>query len=301
MLENQSRLRYVTGRVRRQWTWLRQDGVRQLADDQLEPIRRLPETFRKWQWRRTSAVAPGSATALFVVGVQRSGTNMLVRALTAAPEAEIHSENDDKAFDRFLLRPDPVVQSIIRQSRHAVVVFKPLCDSHRADQLIDEVAGGRGKAIWAYRTVDGRVRSAVRKFGDVNRRVLAEIAAGGGHDLWQAQRLPGETVDLIRTFDYGAMSPESAAALFWYVRNSLYFSLGFDGRDDMVLASYDSLLADPPAVMRRLCDFVGLRYDDRMVSHVSSPRVVQPVDIEPRIRQLCDELTARLDKAAETV
>ena len=44
--------------------------------------------------------------------------------------------------------------------------------------------------------------------------------------MWQAGGLSDDHLALVRGYDYSAMSPESAAALFWYLRNSLYFTLG---------------------------------------------------------------------------
>jgi hypothetical protein len=301
VLERERPLQYLGGRLRRQWLWLRQDGVRQVVTDQLEPVRALPDAVRKWRWRRTAGVDAGTAVPLFVVGVQRSGTNMLVRALAAAPEVEMHSENDRRAFRRYQLRPDPVIAGIVARSRHRFVAFKPLCDSHRVDQLLDTLdVGSPGKAIWAYRSVDGRVRSAVKKFADVNRQVLARIAAGDGADLWQAQRLSPASLELIRSFHYDTMSPESAAALFWYVRNSLYFDLGLDRRDDIALSSYDWLTTEPEAAMRYLCDFLGLDYRDRLVSHINTGRPQAPLAIDGRVRELCDDLYDRLEAAART-
>src|SRR5919202_3856242 len=112
----------------------------------------------------------------------------------------------------------------------------PLCDSHRTPELLDDVGLSPAPlALWAYRSVDGRVRSAVAKFGTDNLRILRDLAAGRGHERWQAQRLSADSLELIGSFDWATMSPASAAALFWYVRNRLFFELGLDRREDGVL------------------------------------------------------------------
>ena len=61
----------------------------------------------------------------------------------------------------------------------------------------------------------------------------------------------------MRSFDTAAMTPETAAVLFWVVRNQLYFDLGLDRRDDVLLVSYDDFVAEPEVQMRRLCAFIG--------------------------------------------
>ncbi|MCB1300140.1 MAG: hypothetical protein KDB28_02425, partial [Tetrasphaera sp.] len=64
------------------------------------------------------------------------------------------------------------------------MLFKPICDSHDTDKLLDLFGGAANpaRALWAYRAVDDRVRSAVTKFGDVNQQVMARIAKEGIRD-----------------------------------------------------------------------------------------------------------------------
>jgi hypothetical protein len=146
--------------------------------------------------------------------------------------------------------------------------------------------------------VDGRVRSAVERFGDANLRVLQELAAAGASHRWQAQRLSPDSVALVGRLDPANLSPASGAALMWYLRNLLYFELGLDRRDDVTLLSYDRLLADPEGTMRSLCSFLGVRYDPRMVQRLAPRRPVEPQPIDPRIRARCDELQDLLDREA---
>jgi hypothetical protein len=287
----------MTRKAARHWRWARQDGLSTLIEeDDLKPIGRAGRAWRKWRWRRSHAVPEGTAMPVWLVGVQRSGTNMVVRGLEESPEFEVHNENDGAAFERFRLRTDPVVREIILASRHRYVLFKPLCDSHRVDELLALGTPTPGRAIWAYRGVDGRVRSALAKFGDTNLRVLAEIAAGAGADLWQAQRLSDENRALIASFDWTSMSPASAAALFWYIRNSLFFDLGLDRRDDVLLSSYDALVEQPEARTRALASFIGLQWHPDLAAHIDQRNITPsaPLEIDPQVRSVCDDLEARL-------
>ena len=68
---------------------------------------------------------------MFVVGLQRSGTNMLVRGLEASPEFEVHNEDDTKAFRRFRLKSNDQIRALVTRSGHSYILFKPLCDSCR--------------------------------------------------------------------------------------------------------------------------------------------------------------------------
>jgi hypothetical protein len=289
-------------RLRRHWQWGRRHGFRRLIEeDQLNPLERVPLALRKRRWRATHSVAP-NATPVYLVGVQRSGTNMLVRGLERSPEFELRNENDGEAFQRFQLRPDPVIRELVMRSGHRYVLFKPLCDSHRVGQILDDLrTPSPGRAIWAYRSVDGRVRSALAKFGTNNLDVLTEIAAGRGRDRWQARGLSADNLALIESFDYAAMTPESAAALFWYVRNALYFEQGLDGREDVALACYDRFLTDPDSNMRALCAFLDFPFDPALAAHIERRDAPErrPLQIDPVIRGHCDQLTARLEAALD--
>ena len=215
---------------------------------------------------------------------------MLARGLDMAPEFEVRNENDRTAFAHYLLRDDAVIRRIITASKHQFVLFKPLCDSHRIDHLLDSLeTPSPGRAIWAYRDVDGRVRSAVSKFGRNNLFVLRDIADGRRPGMWQAERLSEDTLEQIRSFDYSTMTPESAAALFWWVRNSLYFELGLDRRNDVLLTSYQDMLATPAPAMRHICRFLGFEFRPALIEHIA-PRASgggRPLELDPRVRLLC--------------
>jgi hypothetical protein len=101
---------------------------------------------------------------------------------------------------------------------------------------------------------------------------------------------------MIRRFDYDRMTPESAAALFWFVRNSLYFDLALDRRPDVALASYEAMIEQPDVAMRALCSFLGLPYREQLIEGIE-PRRRGPlgIEIDPDVRERCEELQGALD------
>ncbi len=299
-----SSVAYTARRVARHVRWARQEGIRRLVEeDRLDPRERIGTAVAKWRWRKAFAVPAGQALPVYVVGLQRSGTNMLLHGLQLAPEVEVRNENDRSVFARFRLRSDQVLAHTLCASRHEVVLVKPLCDSHRVDELLALDGPRRGRAIWAYRDVDDRARSEVSKFGDSNLQALRRIAAGRAGDDWQAQRLSDEARQLIGSFDYSRMSVDTAAALFWYVRNGLFFELGLDRRPDVLLSSYEALVADPQGCMDDVCQHIGLSNRPQFWQHVErrSSHRSRPLDIDPRVRRLCEEMAARLDDARSRV
>jgi hypothetical protein len=295
----QSAVGWSLQRIRRRLGWARHLG-QIVGEDKLHPLEHLRTTAAKRRWRHSHRVAPG-AVPVFIVGAQRSGTNMLVRGLEVAPEFEIHNEDDAKAFRRFRLKSNDEIRALVSRSGHAYVLFKPLCDSHRVPQLLDDLgAPSAGKAIWIYRDYEGRARSAVAMFGSNNLEVLRDLSSGRGLDRWQAQGLSVASWNLIANTDYDALSPEAAAALFWCVRNAIYFEHGLNARSDVLLVSYEAFLETPDATMRALCNFLDFRYDDRLVAHIRRrpERGHGALVLPAAIREPCDDLLQRLDAAA---
>jgi hypothetical protein len=288
-------------RLQRHWRWGRQEGFGRLVEeDQLDPRARLAGSMRRRDWRRRYPITPGTTTPVLLVGLQRSGTNMVARALEANAEFEVRNENDGAAFDRFQLRPLPVIRDLVKRSGQRFLVLKPLIDSHRVDELLAGLeTPSPGRALWTYRNVDGRVRSALSKFGDQNLQVVRAIAEGRGAELWQARRLTDEARNLIQGLDIDKVTTETASAVIWYMRNSLYFELGLDRRGDCLLVSYDRLLEDPEREVHRMCAFLDTEFQPAMAAGIARrpPNVRGELAIDPAVRQRCSELEKRLEEA----
>jgi len=290
-----SALRYFARRVVRHVRWARREGLgRLIAEDRLDPRERARTAYAKWAWRRRHGLSPGQAQPVYLVGLQRSGTNMLVRGLDEAPEVETRNENDSAVFRRFRLRPDADLIRVLTRSRHRIVLVKPLCDSHRVTDLLALPGPRPGRALWMWRDVDDRARSEVAKFGPANLNALRAIADGTIGAGWQGGGLGPAARRLIASFDYDTMDQHTAAALFWYVRNDLYFRLGLDRRPDVLLVSYGEMVRDPQATARRLCGFLDLPYRPSFVAGVVAGPERDRLPIDPRVRAICDELTVRL-------
>ena len=294
----QTSRQHLTRKVVRRIHWARTEGLgRVIEEDRLDPRPRLRAAARKRWWRRSHPQAPGTAVPVYVVGLQRSGTNMLMRGLDEAPETEVRNENDRVLFHRFRIRSTDVLRRTVLASRQQFVFVKPICDSQHLDTFLDLDGLAPGRGVWVYRDPDSRARSEVSKFGPANLLALRDIAAGRGAARWQGERLPQASVDLIASFDLETMTPLTAAVLFWAVRNDLFFELGLDQRDDVLLVSYDAFAAHPSTEMQRLCRSVGVSYRPELDEHVDR-RVshgTQPLEIDPRVRRLATEVHQRLE------
>jgi hypothetical protein len=235
----------------------------------------------------------GQAAPLFVLGCQRSGTNMLLAALEASPETWTYNEDNPRAFRRFRLRDPQRIASLTERARCRVVVFKALCDSQHADRLLERFP--EAKVIWLLRGYSPVVDSAVRKWGDGQLRLVRRIAGDAPFDHWLAERLPDHRRELVRELVARDLSLHSAAALKWYLRNELYFDRELDRRvDRALLVRYEDVVADRVGRLSEVFELAGLRFDPAFAEGVSEDRRGPEPGLDPRVRELCDDLSARL-------
>jgi hypothetical protein len=275
------------------------EGPRSVVADDLQ---RAGVALRRFGRSLGSDVRPG-ARPVFIVGAHRSGTGMLVHALRKSPSIKVYNEHKNSAaFRDASLRSDDVVRNLVMKSRCRCVAFKSLHDSHRIVHLLEDLGTPTpGRAIWIYRSVEGRVRSILARFGDANLRTLRGIADGTLIG-WQRDYLSEEKLELVRSFDYDHMTPESASALGWYLRNSLVFELDLSQREDVLLVSYEAIVAEPARGIQEICTFLDVPYSPRLHDHIA-PRPMpteQPLEIDGQVWRLCAELYERLEAARRT-
>jgi hypothetical protein len=270
-------------------TWQR---IRSEAATRASRARRYLE-----QRRRFDAGTP--RTPVFVVGCQRSGTNMVMWTLERSPEVwAYHEHRLSAAFRDYRLRPTPVIERLIRKSPAPLVAFKPICDSHLTDRLLERHAGSR--AIWIYRHFGDVANSAARNFGDHVRDILRWIVQGDSDWLgWRGERLAPDAVDLVREVYRDDLSLEEAGAVFWYLRNRFFFDLGLERDPRVLLVRYEDLVSGSQAPFQRIFDFAGGQLDpawlaDLFASSIGKHRFP---DVQPRVEAACRELAARLDAA----
>lgn len=251
---------------------------------------------RRILWIARNGIAKDSIP-IFIVGSQRSGTGMLSACFGRSPEFEDFGESDARAFFQYSLRDDGTLKRLIEKSWSRFVVFKPLKDSHRVADLL--ALHHSARAIWVYRRFEDRVNSAVRQFGRHPLEVF-ESFKSGRLDRWQLQGMSGEVrAGLELALNREALSESDAAALMWWLRNSLYFSQRLDADSRVMLWSYDTFVAGTEQGLRELLGFVGGTWDSRMLSGVHDRSIGKepaPVVAAP-IREMCHGLYTRLESA----
>lgn len=269
--------------------------------DRLRELRRAAPGFLRRQGKTLYQVRYGwdhPRRVGFVFGCQRSGTKMLMRVLDRSPHARIFHENHASAFRAFQLRSPSTIERLIALNPAPVQVFKPICDSQRADELLDRFPEAR--ALWIYRHPEDVANSAGAKWGAHQAEVVAAVVRG---DLapwgWRTARLPEAAITEVRRVAPGPISAAEGALLFWYLRNQFFFSLGLDRHPRVRLLRYEDLVTAPEEAFAPVLAHLGIPRTAGLFDLVrpSSIRRHPPPPAREEIRALCLDLLDRLDRA----
>lgn len=275
------------------------DAIRDPSWERLNSgVRRWLARGAKYLGQASRGRAAGPNTAAFLVGCQRSGTTMTIAVFEQSPEMWVYGEDHPAAFDNFRLRPRERVAALVRRSFVSPVLFKPICDSQLADQLLSEHPGS--KVLWIYRNYRDVANSLVRKFGDHQKEIICGIHDRDWDRLgWRGERLPQDLIELATELWRPEMLAEEAGALVWLIRNRFFFDLGLLGDERVLLVRYEDLVRTPLQGFGRMFSFLGAPFDPAIVADVHDSSVGRHAfpEIDERVRSRCDDLLRRLDQA----
>ncbi len=263
------------------------------------------ETFRLFRLRKRIRqffkYRPGrDKTVLFIVGCQRSGTSMISHLFRLDWDTVTYDEisplSSRDSLERLRLNSLPEMKARITADRAPLVVCKPLVESQNLGTLLDLFPVTR--AIWMYRDYRAVVLSNLKYFGrNTGHKDLASIILGDTSN-WRSEKLADSDRNIIRKLYSDDMDPHDAAALFWYARNSLFFSGGFHDDDRIRVCRYSDLVTRPAKVMAEAYRFIDRPWPgDRIVADVfsASKGRGRELELSPDVRELCDDMLSRLE------
>ena len=234
---------------------------------------------------------------VFVAGLQRSGTTMLMNIFHLHPDTEVFDEaRDSKTFLDFRIRSLGTVREVIDASHFSYPVFKIIADSHVLPAILH--AFPKSKVLWMYREYGANAASRLKKFGHATAaiRKVCNDEPGGG---WFAEGVSAPVLQKLQSLDRSKFSEFDYACLVWWVRNRLFFDLDLDRQPQVRLLRYETLVVDPKSTMRGIFDWT------RMPSSASSMRFVHAQSLykrnlpalDPQVEALCSGLLLQLDTA----
>ena len=259
--------------------------------------RSLGTRFRRAAWRQGKALRqrllPRPVTQhVFVAGMQRSGTNLLMDVLDASADTQVFHETDPRAFDRYEMRDLAVIRKLVAQCPAPVFVIKALCELDRIRSLMDAFTPAR--TLWVVRDWRDSAHSAIRSFP--NFVPQWHRLANGFEKDWRGRGMSPAIRELLAALYHPDASEAEGAAIMWFYRNALFFEqlLAADPRVRVVF--YENLVQHPQREGAAVYDFLGLRgFNQRIAGriHSRSVRHRSPAGIAPAVAELCDELLAR--------
>ncbi len=265
--------------------------------DRRSPRERMERRlWRAWKALRHKLGTGDPRQHVFVAGMQRSGTNMLMEILEWSAHTDVYHETDPRAFKRYEMRPRPVIHALAEHSTAPFFIIKSLCELDQLGELMDEFRPAR--TLWIVRAYDDSVSSAIRSFGNFAIQ-LHRLALDKNGNGWRGRGMSDETQAILRRFDRPDLNEASAAALMWYYRNILFFEQGLDRNPSVKVLFYEDLVTHPDSALRDIMDFLGMPGWSPWLTryiHAGSVRKSPSTDIDPAVRGVCDTLTARFER-----
>jgi hypothetical protein len=270
--------------------------IRHLNVDKL--VRRGQERRRKWQQVRRTPHPTTIKIPVFIVGCNRSGTNMVCGAIGKSPHGWDYKESKlSLAFSGFYLRADWIIEQLIRHTPAPIISFGSILDSQFTDDLLSRFKGA--KAIWVYRRYEDVANSCARMQWGYHLKDYARWVARGELEKLGArgERISADTTGLFGELYREDISNEEGACLYWYMRNQLYLDLNLDQDPRVLIVQYEDAVLNKERAFQRIFDFFGFPFDPEIVDGIFASSVGKqpsPV-IDPGIQEVCDVLKARLD------
>ena len=272
-------------------------------------IERVQQKLRRVAKRaahRLRRPTPSKELIVLVVGVQRSGTNMLMEIFERSWRFSAFHDHDPRAFTNFQPRALDVVRAEFERESARCIAFKPMTELHRLrsmlDGLVESRRGERGVGLWALRRMDDVVASHVERWTGMPES-MRRLASDPDWEDWRAGGLSPESRDLVRRFATEDLDNGTACALFWYVRNVQFFEQGYDSMPDVALVPYEHCVVDPTVRIGSLFRRMGLPFESAMTRHVHGARVGRTgrPSVHPEVRDLCENLARRFQDHWEAI
>jgi hypothetical protein len=233
---------------------------------------------------------------LFIFGCQRSGTTLLSRIFEGDSLVCSFAEHS-RALSRHdhLLRTRSLddLEEVFSSCRGYLTVSKPLVESQRAVDFLDHFDDA--KAIWSYRHYRDVVRSFVRLFDRAGVNIMKKII--DRDENWASERVSSDSRELVLRFFDADMPLNDAAAIFWLIRNALFFEQALDQNPRIMMCRYAELVSHADETMQRMYRFLDLPYPGgHLVGgvHEDSRGLGRTVALNPDIETLCEAMWNRL-------
>lgn len=280
-------------------TMLQKRAFKRLKPSNVERlVRHSLEFKRKWLSRRRTIHPTKEKLPVFIVGCNRSGTNMVCGAIGKSPHGwDFRESAFSIAFNGYYLRQDWIIDRLIRHTPAPIISFGSILDSQFTDELISEFEGAR--AIWVYRRYEDVASSCARmQWGYRLKDYVRWVAHGELENLGaRGKRISTDTVKLFGELFREDISIEDGACLYWYMRNQLYFDLNLHKDPRVLILQYEDTVFNKEEIFQGVFSFLGFPFDPAITDGIFASSVGKhpTPEIDPAIQEVCETLKAQLD------
>ena len=242
-------------------------------------------------------ITPGKV--LMILGCQRSGTSLIYWIFERDLNTKIYREKSKLTShdpEKLRLNSYQFIQKEIYKHNANLIIMKPLVESQNAITLLNSIRNS--KVLWMYRNYNDVISSNLKAFGVGNGiKDLLPIIKNQITN-WRCENISDETKSIISKYFSETMNPFDAAALFWLVRNRLFFENKLYENEKIMLFKYEDLVSNPEKSMRRIYKFVDCKFPgNKIIKSVHSKSIGKGTNVKltSGIKQLCEVLLYKMD------
>lgn len=235
---------------------------------------------------------------LFIIGSQRSGTTLMTNIFERDINAKVYGEFSAlSSLDKGNIRLNPLdqVETELKRNRAPFIILKPLVETQNTLYLLEYFHNS--KAVWMFRDYKDVASSYLKHWGTNNGIRNLRPLVNGEENNWRSENRSDSLKMTVKKLFSEDMPPFDAAALFWYVRNTLFFDLNLMDNPDVMMCRYEDLVISPSEIVKTVYSFCNIPYPgDNIVSdvHAKSISKGKTIHLSPEIDKLCSELLDRL-------
>lgn len=226
-------------------------------------------------------------------------TKIFDRDLNTKVFPEVSELTSQDPHRQLSLNPLPSVKATLDKEKATLIVLKPLVESQNILHLLNYFEGS--KAVWIYRDFKDVAASHVKKWGSINSINDLRAIVDALPNNWRFENVSEDVRNFVLDHYSEQMDPYDAAAVYWIVRNRLFFELNLAENPNILIYKYEQIVADPSSGMQKVYQFLGHKYPgDQIVRNVHRKSVNKGRDIHLSIEidRQCTKLMRNLDQLA---
>lgn len=197
---------------------------------------------------------------LFILGSQRSGTSILSSVLGELSEcrhfpetnALINSNDKMESGQSIRLKDFDEVSMIFDSTdiNKKLIVAKPLVESQNALKMLnyfDDLS-----ILWVYRNYLDVVASNIKKWERPKAEEYFRPILNKSQGNWRSENLTNNCYKTFYDFYDPEMTSADATALFWLIRNLLFFEQNLESNSNVELVNYEKLVSENGYLQNKL-------------------------------------------------